>query len=205
MDKGKDVLPETGMTYKRWQLLAALFGSVVFFHTGTSYLEELLFKSYQFEYASFLVLLMFSTYVVLYILAVSILGQTRTGLRLVLTFDQAHHHDVASVCTLYAISNTISRIALNYVSIPFGMVFKSCKLVAVMIASGVVLGKRYSPQEYLIAMGFVAGMVQLMQWMSDLGSYDDSCRMHTINFFSLFSSFGKRHGGRNILAADELY
>ena len=123
-------------------------------------MEELLFKSYQFKYASFLVLLMFFTYSVLYIVVVSVLGQSRTGLRLVLTFDKANHRDVAGVCILYAISNTVSRVALTYVSIPFGMVFKSCKLVAVMLASGVVLGKRYSAQEYFIALGFVAGMVR---------------------------------------------
>ncbi len=158
MDKAKDS-PENVASLKRLVYLAGLVGSVIFFHSATSYLEELLFKTYKYTYASFLVLFMFSLYVLLYVLVVSILGEARTGLRLLLMFEPSHRRDMAGVCILYAISNTISRIALNYVSIPFGMVFKSCKLVAVMLASGLVLGKRYSFYEYIVALGFVCGMV----------------------------------------------
>ncbi len=158
MEKGRDNT-ESGASLRRLGYLACLVGSVIFFHSATSYLEELLFKSYKYTYASFLVLFMFSLYVLLYVIVVSIIGEERTGVRLILKFEPAHHRDVAGVCFLYAISNTISRIALNYVSIPFGMVFKSCKLVAVMLASGLVLGKRYSFYEYVVALGFVSGMV----------------------------------------------
>jgi hypothetical protein len=158
MEKGKDNI-ENGTSLRRLGYLACLVGSVIFFHSATSYLEELLFKSYKYTYASFLVLFMFLMYVVLYVMVVSILGEERTGVRLIMKFEPSHHRDMASVCILYAISNTISRIALNYVSIPFGMVFKSCKLVAVMLASGLVLGKRYSFFEYAVALGFVSGMV----------------------------------------------
>ena len=159
--------------------LATIFSSVVFFHTGTSYLEELLFKSYEYTYASFMVLFMFVFYVILYILVVSIIGQERAGVRLVLTFDRSHHRDVAGVCVLYSISNTVSRIALNYVSIPFGMVFKSCKMVAVMLASGAILGKRYTPYEYLIALGFVVGMVAIAQ-RNTFPSFDETLHAHKI-------------------------
>ena len=144
---------------KKLWYLATLFASVICFHTGTSYFEELLIKSYNFPHASFLVLCMFFIYLVLYAVSVSIIGQEQAGARLVLTFDRSHYQDVAGICILYAISNTLSKVALNYVSIPFGMVFKSCKLVAVMLASRFILGKRYSLDEYLIALGFVTGMV----------------------------------------------
>jgi hypothetical protein len=41
------------------------------------------------------------------------------------------------------------------------MVFNSCKLVAVMLASGLVLGKRYTFYEHVVALGFVSGMVSI--------------------------------------------
>eukprot|EP00293_Proteomonas_sulcata_P001920 CAMPEP_0184327666 /NCGR_PEP_ID=MMETSP1049-20130417/143212_1 /TAXON_ID=77928 /ORGANISM="Proteomonas sulcata, Strain CCMP704" /LENGTH=266 /DNA_ID=CAMNT_0026649931 /DNA_START=475 /DNA_END=1275 /DNA_ORIENTATION=- len=48
--------------------------------------------------------------------------------------------------------------ALEYVSIPTQIVFKSCKLVAVMVGSSFILGKTYSIWEYLIAGALVSGM-----------------------------------------------
>ena len=39
------------------------------------------------------------------------------------------------------------------------IVFKSCKLVAVMLGSTVILNKSYSVIEYVIALGLVVGMM----------------------------------------------
>ena len=62
------------------------------------------------------------------------------------------------LCVAYAESNSVSKLALDYVSIPTQIVFKSCKLVAVMIGSTFILKRTYSLFEYAIACGLVIGM-----------------------------------------------
>jgi hypothetical protein len=56
-------------------------------------------------------------------------------------------------------ANSLTKMSLQFVSVPTQIVFKSCKLVAVMLGSTVILKKSYSMTEYLIALGLVAGMV----------------------------------------------
>ena len=161
--------PSSGSNLQHLVLLSA---AVLFLHTATSYLEELLFKTLRYTYASFMILFMCVLYVLLYLSIVSALGQRRCKYRIVLTFDRIHYLDIGAVCLLYVGSNTISKTALNYVSIPLQMVFKTCKLVAVMLSSGIILGKRYTLREYIVAGCFVSGMALFTygDWLASGGA-----------------------------------
>jgi drug/metabolite transporter (DMT)-like permease len=132
--------------------------SVVVLHTLASYLEELLFKILNYTFASFMIMFMCIMYVILYVSYLLIRGNKSEKHRFIPRVERAHYPDILLVCLLYVGSVTISKTALNYVSIPLQMVFKSCKLVAIMLSSGLILGKRYSWRDYVIATCFVAGM-----------------------------------------------
>ena len=158
---------------KNWLKLGVLAISVLFLHTGTSYVEELLFKTLHYTFASFMILYMCAFYVLVYVVYVCVRGPQNTSCRLILRFDSTHRFDIIAVCLLYVGSNTVSKTALNYVSIPLQMVVKSCKLVAVMLTSGVILGKRYSVLDYIVATCFVSGMA-LFTYGDWMGSQVDS-------------------------------
>jgi len=141
-----------------WRILFLLCLFVMFAHTVSSYLEELLFKSLDFTQASFMNLYMCILYLLFYVVFATIKLDKSTTCRLVLHFQRNQYFDIIFVSMLYVGTNTVSKAALNYVSVPMQMVFKSCKLVAVMLSSGLILGKRYSWQEYTVAGMLVAGM-----------------------------------------------
>ena len=63
------------------------------------------------------------------------------------------------LCLAYLGSNALSKLSLNFVSMPMMIVFKSCKLVCVMFGSTLIMGKVYSRFEYFIALGLVFGMI----------------------------------------------
>jgi hypothetical protein len=63
------------------------------------------------------------------------------------------------LCLAYVGSNALTKLSLKFVTLPTMIVLKSCKLVAVMLGSKLVLGKVYSKFEYGIAIGLVLGMV----------------------------------------------
>jgi hypothetical protein len=158
-----------------WRLLVSLSASVLFLHTVTSYLEELLFKTLHYTFASFMIFYMCLLYALMYILFVCTLGPRYGKYRIFIRLDSIHSVDLLVVCLLYAGSNTISKAALNYVSIPLQMVFKSCKLVAVMLSSRLILGKGYSVREYLVASCFVSGMALFTygDWMGNGNSSEE--------------------------------
>lgn len=158
-----------------WQLLVILSASVLLLHTVTSYLEELLFKTLHYTYASFMIMYMCVLYGCLYLLVVCTLGPRNCKYRVFISFDPVHRFDMIAVCLLYVGSNTISKAALNYVSIPLQMVFKSCKLVAVMLSSGLILGRSYSLREYGVATCFVSGMALFTygDWMGHSASSEN--------------------------------
>jgi adenosine 3'-phospho 5'-phosphosulfate transporter B3 len=63
------------------------------------------------------------------------------------------------LCLAYLGSNALSKLSLNFVSMPMMIVFKSCKLVCVMFGSTLIMGKVYSRFEYFVALGLVFGMI----------------------------------------------
>lgn len=131
-------------------------------HTTTGYLEEELFKRLAFKSAFFMVWVMCVMYILGY-LAVGILRGGGSILTTVLDkargSSSADRSALGMLCAAYVGSNALSKLSLNYVSVPMMIVFKSCKLVCVMLGSTVVLGKVYSTFEYIIALGLMSGMV----------------------------------------------
>ena len=73
--------------------------------------------------------------------------------------DRSLQIALAFLCVAYGMANSLTKLSLQFVSVPTQIVFKSCKLVAVMLGSTVILKKSYTVAEYLIALGLVAGMV----------------------------------------------
>ncbi|CAG5025065.1 unnamed protein product [Parnassius apollo] len=53
---------------------------------------------------------------------------------------------------------SLSNLALSYLNYPTQLIFKSCKLIPVMIGSIVILGKRYSFLDYLAAVIMCIGL-----------------------------------------------
>uniref|UniRef100_A0A6T7MT55 Sugar phosphate transporter domain-containing protein n=1 Tax=Hanusia phi TaxID=3032 RepID=A0A6T7MT55_9CRYP len=151
-----------GVSYMKELRLFWICTLVIGSHTATSYLEEVLFKQYHFKHAFFMVMIMCLLYSFLYILyKVSNEGGSK-GLRFPVCEalqDKSIRVVMFWLCLAYACSNGVSKLALAFVSIPTQIVFKSCKLVAVMIGSSFILGKTYSFFEYMVAGGLVLGMI----------------------------------------------
>lgn len=147
---------------QRQQLrLISLCSVIIMSHTCTSYLEETLFKQQQFKSPFFMVLVMCVLYSVFFVVwrrgfcEDKVLLPTSLGPG----GDRSVRIAMAFLCVSYAMANSLTKLSLQFVSVPTQIVFKSCKLVAVMLGSTVILGKSYSVQEYLIALALVAGMV----------------------------------------------
>ena len=62
------------------------------------------------------------------------------------------------VATLYVGTTTLTKTSLRYIDMPTQTVLKSAKLLPVMAGSIVILGKRYSPREWLAACMLCAGI-----------------------------------------------
>lgn len=141
--------------------LLSLCVVIIVCHTATSYLEETLFKHLHYKSPFFMVLVMCALYVILFIawkLCVS------TDKKLIPPSigrdgDRSVQMALLVLCLSYAMANSLTKLSLRFVSVPTQIVFKSCKLVAVMLGSTVILKKSYTRAEYLIALGLVAGMV----------------------------------------------
>eukprot|EP00961_Rhodomonas_salina_P201947 2724053-Rhodomonas_salina.1 len=142
-------------------MLVGLMTVVVFCHTATSYFEEQLFKKLKFEQPFFMVWIMSIVYAALYLL-VTQFGRQEKRCHPLVSFYRAADRDTFKnllfICLLCVVSNCSSKLALEYVSIPTQIVFKSCKLVAVMLGSYVVLGRTYTFFEYAVACALVGGM-----------------------------------------------
>ena len=69
------------------------------------------------------------------------------------------HFSIALLCLAYVGSNVLSKHALNFVSVPMMIVFKSSKLVCVMLGGTLIMRKVYSWFEYFIALSLVSGIV----------------------------------------------
>jgi drug/metabolite transporter (DMT)-like permease len=70
-----------------------------------------------------------------------------------------NHFAMGMVCLCYAGSNSLSKLSLNFVSVPMMIVFKSCKIVCVMVGSTLINSKVYTWFEYFIAVLLVLGMI----------------------------------------------
>mmetsp|Transcript_27308 Transcript_27308/g.44484 ORF Transcript_27308/g.44484 Transcript_27308/m.44484 type:complete len:457 (+) Transcript_27308:220-1590(+) len=75
-----------------------------------------------------------------------------------LTSVTAHPYWYILIGSLHLGSMGFSTSALNYVNYPTQVVFKSSKIIPVMVAGLLVLGKRYSLVEYLSASCFFVGL-----------------------------------------------
>ena len=73
--------------------------------------------------------------------------------------DRSLKTSLGVLCIAYGLANSLTKMSLQFVSVPTQIVFKSCKLVAVMLGSTVILNKSYSVIEYVIALGLVVGMM----------------------------------------------
>jgi hypothetical protein len=148
---------------RRQQLRLLLLCSVIIVcHTGTSYLEEELFKHLQFKSPFVMVLVMCVLYSIIFTIWKQGFSADKTMLPPVIFgpgSDRSLRMALALLCVAYCMANSLTKLSLQFVSVPTQIVFKSCKLVAVMLGSTVILKKSYSMTEYLIALGLVAGMV----------------------------------------------
>ena len=145
--------------------------ALVFFHTCTSYLEELLFKELKWKSGSSMMLYLSLLYACMYVVAKC---TVYTKIRITIPLERSQVVDVVVICLVYCTTNTISKYALNFVSIPLQMVFKSCKLVAVMLGSGLIFRRFYSMGEYLTAVCLVTGMVSFAYGDRASSSTDES-------------------------------
>ena len=147
---------------RRQQLrLISLCSAIIMSHTGTSYLEETLFKQQHFKSPFFMVLVMCVLYSLFFVGWKFGFSEDKALLPPSLGpgGDRSTRIAMAFLCVSYAMANSLTKLSLQFVSVPTQIVFKSCKLVAVMLGSTVILGKSYSIKEYLIALALVAGMV----------------------------------------------
>lgn len=147
---------------RRQQLrLVSLCSVIIMSHTGTSYLEETLFKQQHFKSPFFMVLVMCVLYSLFFVVWKLGFSDNKALLPESLGSggDRSIRISMAFLCVSYAMANSLTKLSLQFVSVPTQIVFKSCKLVAVMLGSTVILGKSYSVKEYLIALALVAGMV----------------------------------------------
>jgi solute carrier family 35 (adenosine 3'-phospho 5'-phosphosulfate transporter), member B3 len=55
----------------------------------------------------------------------------------------------------------LSNTSLNYLNYPTQVLFKSCKLIPVMIGGIILLKKRYVMMEYMSAILLCAGLVEI--------------------------------------------
>lgn len=159
------------LNHKKQLRLMVLFTVIIMCHTVTSYIEETLFKHLNFSSPFFMVLVMCALYTVFYTASKLVLSVDKTllpGAVFGADGDRSIRTAVAFMCLSYAMANSLTKLSLQFVSVPLSIVFKSCKLVAVMLGSTVILGKSYTRQEYLIAFGLVAGMVSFA--LADLKS-----------------------------------
>lgn len=53
---------------------------------------------------------------------------------------------------------SLSNLALSYLNYPTQLIFKSCKLIPVMIGSIIILGKRYGFLDYIAAVVMCVGL-----------------------------------------------
>lgn len=53
---------------------------------------------------------------------------------------------------------SLSNLALSYLNYPTQLIFKSCKLIPVMIGSIIILGKRYGFLDYVAAIVMCIGL-----------------------------------------------
>ncbi len=135
---------------------------IVSSHTAVSFFEEALFKSLGFAEPFFMILFMCFQYSVLHVLfAPCLLVEKQPGLANLVreAYKSKVHYSLLWLCIAYAGSNSVSKMALEFVSIPTQIVFKSCKLVAVMLGSSCINHKSYSLFEYGVALGLVFGMM----------------------------------------------
>jgi hypothetical protein len=142
--------------------LLSLCSVIIFCHTGTSYLEEELFKHLEFKSPFVMVLVMCVLYSVLFTIWKQGFSADKTMLPPKVFgpgSDRSLQIALAFLCVAYGMANSLTKLSLQFVSVPTQIVFKSCKLVAVMLGSTVILKKSYTVAEYLIALGLVAGMV----------------------------------------------
>lgn len=148
---------------RKQQLRFLLLCSVIIVcHTGTSYLEEELFKHLQFKSPFVMVLVMCVLYSIIFTIWKQGFSADKTMLPPVVFgpgSDRSLRMALAFLCVAYCMANSLTKLSLQFVSVPTQIVFKSCKLVAVMLGSTVILKKSYSVTEYLNALGLVAGMV----------------------------------------------
>ena len=106
----------------RLRRLAWLGSLVMSLHTGTSFLEERLFKSLKFTSAFFMVLVMCVIYIAGYLAAQASANRgSRDGARrpvFQIGNSRGERLTMAALCLAYVGSNALSKLSLNYVTVP---------------------------------------------------------------------------------------
>lgn len=145
---------------KEWRL-AFFCLLIIVAHTVVSWFEEALFKRMQWNGAAFMIMYMCGMYSLMHAIAAPFVFKEHPKLMHLLQEARKKnlHTHMIMLCLAYAGSNSISKMALGFVSVPTQIVFKSCKLVAVMMGSSCILGKSYSWFEFGVAGGLVGGMI----------------------------------------------
>lgn len=82
--------------------------------------------------------------------------------------------DAALVSLAYVFAMYTSNRALEYVSFPFQILAKSCKMIPVMLGSILLLRKRYSLLKVASVLIMTAGVVAFSAWEKKKGAADDS-------------------------------
>ena len=103
----------------RLRRLSCLGALVISLHTGTSYLEERLFKHLAFTSAFFMVLVVCVIYIAGYLAARAWAHRgNRDRPVLQIGLSRGERLMMAALCLAYVGSNTLSKLSLNYVTMP---------------------------------------------------------------------------------------
>eukprot|EP00741_Cyanophora_paradoxa_P022009 tig00021432_g21246.t1 len=125
-------------------------GSVLVLYQAHSYIQELIFTVEGFDFAFFMVGVSFVLG-----LALSTLERMREGCP---TKVSAPAKWYAVIGALLLVSMGLSNASLNYCTYPILVVFKSAKVIPVMLVGTLLLGKKYKLMDYASALCFFVGL-----------------------------------------------
>jgi len=150
-----------------YQKLFLFFGILICFILN-SWIEEYLFAVFpNFQYGLYMTFFELLCFSVIAIVERTLMGETLVHHNASLN----QHGIVAGIMTL---SRGLTNVSLQYLNYPTQVIFKSMKLITVMIGSIVLLGRKFPASDYISAVNLVASAI-----FFSLGDADVSPRYTT--------------------------
>jgi len=136
--------------YPFWFQLTVCIGGIFFFHCLYAYYQEMIFSKDGFPFGWYLTFCQFLLY--------SIFSCIELGCSKKVT-RRSPIRNYAIVAFFMVATMGLSNVACSYLSYPTQVVFKSSKLIPVMIGGYLIFGKRYSVLECISALLIVIGLI----------------------------------------------